>query len=54
MSTQFCLVRALDDMALQPRKLLKAYGTDINSENECEIDPGQTSNVDSTRQTTFT
>ena len=54
MSMQLCLVWALDDMALQPRKLLKAYGTDINSEKECEIDPGLTSNVDNTRKTTFT
>ena len=55
-STRFCHFRVLDHMAIQPRRLLEAYnyGAGINSENECEADPGQTSNVDSTQKTIFT
>ena len=43
MSTQFCHIRLLDHMMLQPRRLLEAYG-DMNSENEHKADPG---NIDS-------
>ena len=54
MSTQFCHLQVLDHMALQPRRLLAAYGASMNSENEREADSGQRSNIDSTRKTIFT
>ena len=44
-TTQFCHVQVLDHMALEPRRLLEAYDTGMNSENECEADPEQTNNV---------
>ena len=37
-------------MALQPGRLLEAYGTAVNSKTERKADPGQTSNVKSTQK----
>ena len=53
-TTQFCHVQVLDHMALEPRRLLEACGTGMNSENEREADPGQTSNVRQHSKNIFT
>ena len=53
MLTQFCHIQLLDHMALEPRRLLEAYGM-MNSRNECKVDPEQTSDIDSNISTEVT
>ena len=42
------ILSCLNHIALQLRWLLEAYGTGMNSENECIADPIQAYDVDST------